>query len=82
MLLRDAGALGARLTGAGFGGCVVALAPAGDAPAIVRSVADRYRAATGREPLAFVAVASDGAGVVEADDDDDEDDENDENDEE
>ena len=33
-----AGALGARLTGAGFGGCAIALAPADSVPNIVASV--------------------------------------------
>ncbi len=61
----EAGALGARLTGAGFGGCIVALVPRGEGDAVAASVADRYRAATGREPMAFVVAAVDGAGPVD-----------------
>jgi len=63
----DAGAYGARLTGAGFGGCVVALVAAGTADAVARSVTDRYRAETGHEPNAFAVSAVDGAGFVPSD---------------
>ena len=63
-LCLDAGALGARLTGAGFGGCVVALVARGNHERIARDVCDRYRAETGREPNAFVVNAVDGAGLV------------------
>ncbi len=59
-----AGALGARLTGAGFGGCVVALVPTGSAEAIAGRATDAYRARTGREPNAWVTRAADGAGRV------------------
>jgi galactokinase len=37
-LARQAGALGARLTGAGFGGCAIALITSGEAPALTESV--------------------------------------------
>jgi len=37
-----AGAFAARLTGAGFGGCVIALADAGRAPAVVAALSRRY----------------------------------------
>ena len=60
----DAGALGARLTGAGFGGCVVALVAEGRLDAVATTVTRRYRAETGREPSAFAVSAVDGAGVV------------------
>ena len=63
----EAGAHGARLTGAGFGGCIVALVAAGSADAVAAAVTDRYRAETGREPSAFVVSAVDGAGLVTTD---------------
>ena len=61
----DAGAFGARLTGAGFGGCIVALVAAATLDAVAAAVTDRYRAETGREPNAFAVVAVDGAGLVD-----------------
>jgi len=60
-LVVECGAAGARLTGAGFGGCIVALAQRNHADDIVAKTAIRYRAATGIEPFAFVAPAVDGA---------------------
>jgi len=47
------GALGARLTGAGFGGCVVALAQRNHADDLLAKVARSVRAITGGEPLGF-----------------------------
>jgi galactokinase len=57
-----AGALGARLTGAGFGGAVVALADAVDASAVLETATARYANETGRSPTALTAIASAGAG--------------------
>ncbi|MGI8795604.1 MAG: galactokinase [Acidimicrobiia bacterium] len=63
-LLVEGGALGARLTGAGFGGCVVALVQRNHADDLAAKTVRRYRDATTLEPTAFVARAVDGAGPV------------------
>jgi galactokinase len=63
-VLVGSGAAGARLTGAGFGGAVVALAQRNHADDVLAKTTLRYRAATGLEPMAFVARAVDGARVV------------------
>ncbi len=57
----EAGAHGARMTGGGFGGCVLALVEADAVDATVRAVEVAYAEAGFRPPSAFVAVASDGA---------------------
>jgi galactokinase len=56
-----AGVYGARMTGGGFGGCVVALADASCARDVECLVRERYQAATGRQPDVWVCRA--GAGV-------------------
>jgi galactokinase len=62
--LLDAGALGARLTGAGFGGCVVALADPGLLATAVERALHAYRAATGLPARWWPVVPSDGAGPL------------------
>jgi galactokinase len=62
-VLVTSGAAGARLTGAGFGGCVVALTQRNHADDVLAKTTLRYRAATGIEPTGFVARAVDGARV-------------------
>jgi galactokinase len=63
-LVVASGAAGARLTGAGFGGCVVALAQRNHADDVLANTTLRYRAATGIEATGFVARAVGGAGRV------------------
>ncbi|MEO8601787.1 MAG: hypothetical protein ABI629_04330, partial [bacterium] len=63
---RDCGAIGARLTGAGFGGCTINLVPGGDATLFMarmeRAFYAERPAARGREH-AFVVAPSAGASV-------------------
>jgi galactokinase len=54
---------GARMTGAGFGGCAVALVRAADAAEFATSVGAAYQAATGLEPKLYVCSATAGASV-------------------
>jgi galactokinase len=58
----DAG--GARMTGGGFGGCVVALLPETMVDAAREAVASRYRAPSGEAAQVFVCHASQGAGEL------------------
>jgi len=58
------GCVGARMTGAGFGGCAVALVEAAQAEAFVDEVARAYAAAAGRTPALYVTTARAGASVL------------------
>ena len=63
---REGGAAGARLTGAGFGGCIVALAPADAADVVLSELRERFYGPRGvQDPgeSLFVAEPSAGAGV-------------------
>jgi galactokinase len=59
------GAAGARITGAGFGGCVVGLAARSLANVVANEAARTYRAQTGLEPTAWVFAPSAAAGPVD-----------------
>lgn len=56
---------GARMTGAGFGGCAVALIRADDAQDFVRSTATAYEEQTGHKPAVYVCQAANGAEIVQ-----------------
>ena len=60
----EAACYGARMTGAGFGGCAVALAQAEGVETFVARVGACYREATGNEPIITVTGASRGAETV------------------
>jgi galactokinase len=59
--LLDAGAHGSRITGGGFGGCVIALLESSEVAAAVAAVEAAYQTFGFAPPSAFAAVASDGA---------------------
>ena len=58
---REAGALGSRMTGGGFGGCIIALVPAGETERVAAEIYRRFAAVNYRTPKHFVAVPSGGA---------------------
>ncbi|HEY85406.1 MAG TPA: galactokinase [Chloroflexi bacterium] len=55
---------GARMTGGGFGGSCVALAPKNTVSAIKEIVYRRYQTETGYHPVFYVCQAADGAGEL------------------
>lgn len=66
---RESGAVGARLTGAGFGGCIVALAGAAAAAGVLEGMRERFYAERGVRDTGdalFVAEPSPGAHVEQA----------------
>ncbi len=63
-LLVEHGALGARLTGAGFGGCAVAVTVAADAERCLGATIPAYAAASGRTGVGFRVHAAAGAGPI------------------
>ena len=58
------GCYGARLTGAGFGGCAVAIVEAGAERRVIDTIAEEYRKRAGRELTAMISRASAGARLV------------------
>jgi galactokinase len=61
--VRAPGVFGARLTGAGFGGCVVALAAADSADFALSAIVERYGQVTGLPGTGFAAAASGGTHI-------------------
>lgn len=55
---------GARMTGGGFGGCIVALVKTKDVNQVGQELLDAYRIATGIETIYLVTQAGDGARVL------------------
>lgn len=55
---------GARMTGGGFGGAVVALLPTGAVPAFIETMRHRYRTPDGQPPQIMIERAADGAGSI------------------
>lgn len=63
-MARVRGVWGARMTGAGFGGCAVALLDEAAGGRFLKEAAANYRRRTGRRGRAFLCRATDGAGRV------------------
>ena len=61
---RAAGALGARMTGGGFGGCIIALLPSGQSDTVSEHIAEDFDEAGFGAPAGFVGVPSVGAGRI------------------
>ncbi|MBS9781145.1 MAG: galactokinase [Gammaproteobacteria bacterium] len=55
---------GVRMTGGGFGGCVVALVPHEKVDDIIQLVANTYEAKTGTKETIYLCYPSDGAGPI------------------
>jgi galactokinase len=61
---RDAGAIGARMTGGGFGGAAIALTPRALVPAVTSAVLAAFAVAGYAAPDVFTVRAAAGAGAV------------------
>ncbi|MDP6357082.1 MAG: galactokinase [Planctomycetota bacterium] len=60
----QSGCFGARMTGAGFGGCAAALVNDAEVDAFVPAVGKAYCDVTGHTPSIYVCRATDGAGLI------------------
>lgn len=58
------GVIGARMTGGGFGGCIVALVQGNKADSISDSICREYESQTGVKPAAFTTRPGQGAHVI------------------
>jgi galactokinase len=56
--------LGIRMTGAGFGGCAIALIDAARAESFTSAVAVSYQSVTNIQPVVHVCAATDGAALI------------------
>lgn len=62
---RANGALGARMTGAGFGGCAIALVHKNGLDQVLENVQKLYKEKVGYEASFFITATSNGAGLYE-----------------
>jgi galactokinase len=58
------GCLGARMTGAGFGGCAVALVKRDHIDAFTRNIVVCYKQATDRQPAVYISQAEAGTTII------------------
>ena len=62
--LQHEGTFGARMTGAGFGGCTVNLVRRKQAEQFSLALAQKYAEAAGIEPAMYICVAAQGAAII------------------
>lgn len=60
----QSGTIGARMTGAGFGGCAIAIVRNDDIEDFTAAVRREYTQAIGYEPDFYIASIGDGAGKL------------------
>ena len=63
----DPNVAGARMTGAGFGGCAIALVKADAFDRFSKNVAEYYKEKIGYAPSVYSSLIGDGVGVLEVD---------------
>jgi galactokinase len=59
------GVIGARMTGAGFGGCAIAIVESRYVEAVINKVGHSYETEIQLKPIFYVATVGDGAGIVQ-----------------
>jgi len=59
------GVYGARMTGGGFGGCIVALVQPRAVDAVIDHLSKTYAARFGKSPSSFVTTPAPGAGIIQ-----------------
>lgn len=63
---KQEGVLGARMTGAGFGGCAIALVEAGHAGNFIENVGESYKTRTGLTAEFYISEAGDGTKRIKS----------------
>lgn len=61
---KQPGVLGARMTGAGFGGCAIAIVNNDDVENFIKNVGQTYKDAVGYEASFYIASISDGPSII------------------
>ncbi len=64
IMMSHAACLGARLTGAGFGGCAVALVKAGAEAEVMETIQERFPRQTALQPQVYASQIGDGARIT------------------
>ncbi|WP_066188364.1 MULTISPECIES: galactokinase [Gracilibacillus] len=59
------GVLGARMTGAGFGGCAIAIVEKNQVDTVQQAITEAYQAKVGYAPTFYIAAIGDGAKEIE-----------------